>query len=170
MGLFDIFRKPAAVEKIAAAWEPMAVCQPVDGTVIPLREIGDGVFSEGVLGSGCGVKPTGEQVFSPISGIVTTIAQTRHAVGLISDDGIKMLVHVGIDTIAMNGRGFHVRVREGDRVVAGQLLLTFRKADIAAAGYSDTTAVLITNSDDYQEVTLTHTGTGMAGEKLLAIR
>lgn len=171
MGLFDIFKKkPAAVEKVEVAVEPMTVYQPVEGTVIPLEEIGDGVFSEGILGNGCGVKPTGEKVYAPVSGTITTVAETKHAVGMASDDGVEMLVHVGVDTVAMKGKGFDVKVKEGDKVVAGQLLLTFSKADIAAAGYPDTTAVLVTNTDDYEEVTLTRTGDGKAGEKLIVIK
>lgn len=170
MGLFDIFKKKAAVEKIEVAAEAMTVYQPVDGTVIPLEEIADGVFSEGILGNGCGVKPTGEKVYAPAAGTITTVAETKHAVGMTTNDGIELLVHVGVDTVAMKGKGFDVKVKEGEKVVAGQLLMTFTKADIAAAGYPDTTAVLVTNTDDYAEVTLTRTGDGKAGEKMITVK
>ena len=170
MGLFDFFKKKEApVQSIPVDAAPMTVYQPLTGEVITLEAVGDGVFSAGILGGGCGVKPTDNKVFAPVNGTISTVAETKHAVGVTSADGMELLIHVGIDTVDMNGKGFDVKVKEGDKVTAGQLLMTFSKQDIAAAGHPDTTVVLVTNTDEYKAVTLTRTGAGEAGQKLLTV-
>lgn len=171
MGLFDsIFKKaPAApaVEKIDFPTEPRTFYQPIEGEVIPLADIADGVFSEGVLGQGVGLKPTGEVVYAPLDGTISTVAETKHAVGLDSVDGAEILIHVGMDTVDMNGKGFEPLVKAGDKVVAGQPLLKFSKKEIAAAGHPDTTAVLITNSDSFEGFAVVKTGAGKVGDKIM---
>ncbi len=134
--------------------EKNVVYAPLEGTVIALSEINDGVFSEGVLGQGCGIQPDSETVTAPFHGTITQVADTKHAIGLLSEDGVEVLIHVGLDTVSMNGKGFTVHVKMGERVQCGQKLLTFSKKDIAEAGFSDTTAVLVTNTDDYESVML----------------
>lgn len=171
MGLFDIFKKKeATVQSVAVNPEPMTAYQPVSGEVIPLEAVGDGVFSAGILGSGCGVKPSDNRIYAPVAGTISTVAETKHAVGVTSNDGVELLIHVGIDTVDMNGKGFDVKVQAGDKVTAGQMLMTFSKQEIAAAGHPDTTVVLVTNTDDFKEVTLIRSGAGEAGGKLLTIK
>ena len=104
-----------------------------------------------VLGVGVGVQPTDEVVVAPFDGEISSVADSKHAVGLSAND-MELLIHVGVDTVAMNGDGFQCLVSEGDQVKAGQPLIRFDRAKIKAAGYSDTVAVLLTNSDDLEGV------------------
>jgi PTS system sucrose-specific IIC component len=128
-----------------------SVLQPVEGTVIAREAIPDATFSAGVLGDGVGIQPSAEVVFAPFDGTVSSVAESRHAVGLESN-GMELLIHVGVDTVNMNGDGFTCLVKEGDEIKAGQPLIRFSREKIKAAGYSDTVAVLLTNSDDLEEV------------------
>ena len=127
------------------------VLQPVKGNVIPYDQIPDNTFASGVLGVGVGVQPTDEVVVAPFDGEITSVAESKHAVGVAAND-MELLIHVGVDTVAMNGDGFDCLVKEGDQVKAGQPLIRFSRAKIKAAGYSDTVAVLLTNSDDLDGV------------------
>ena len=150
--------------------EKNTVYAPVSGTAITLEEIGDGVFSDGVLGQGCGIRPDSEAVLAPFHGSVTQVADTGHAVGVLSEDGVEVLIHVGIDTVSMNGKGFTVHVKAGDKVKCGQKLLDFSKKAIAAAGFRDTIAVIVTNTDDYEAVRLEKTGAVAISGKLISIK
>lgn len=168
MGLFDFLKKSnpgVTVEEV-----PGTVLQPIEGKIIPLADIGDGVFSEGILGNGCGVIPTGEAVYAPISGTIGTVAETKHAVG-IEGNGIEVLIHVGLETVSMNGKGFDVKVKEGDKVKAGQLLMTFSLKEIEAAeGVTSTSAILVTNADDLPTFELLTTGEGKVGTPLIKVK
>ncbi|MGG0821318.1 beta-glucoside-specific PTS transporter subunit IIABC [Paenibacillus turicensis] len=124
-----------------------ALYAPLYGKVIPLKEIGDGVFSEGELGQGCGMEPSKGELYSPFDGEVMVIAKTNHAIALKSDHGTEVLIHVGLDTVKLKGQGFQPLVKVGDKVKTGQLLMKFSISDIEAAGYSPTTAIIITNTD-----------------------
>lgn len=169
--LFDFFKKKpeAPPVGITVAEQAGVAIQPIDGEIIPLADIGDGVFSEGILGQGVGLIPSSEAVYAPISGTISTVAETKHAVG-IEGDGVEMLIHVGLETVSMNGKGFQVKVKEGDKVKAGQLLYTFSMAEIQKAeGVSTTSAVLVTNSDDLPNFEVLRTGTGKAGEPLFKV-
>lgn len=154
----------------AMAAEPGTVYAPLSGTAITLAEIGDGVFSEGILGPGCGIRPAEETVYAPFDGTVIQVADTKHAIGIASKDGIELLIHVGLDTVAMKGKGFQVYVSCGDHVSRGQKLLKFSKKEIAAAGYFDTTAVLVTNSDEYSSVEMCTVGEVSPSDKLLTVK
>jgi glucose-specific phosphotransferase system IIA component len=127
---------------------------PITGRYIPLEEIPDEVFSQGVLGPGCGIEPEEELVVAPCDGTVSTVAETKHAVGIVMDNGAELLIHVGMDTVDMNGNGFTVKVREGQKVACGQPLLSFSFAKIKAAGHPCTTAFVVTNADDFGSVTI----------------
>ena len=127
------------------------VLQPVEGKVIDRESIPDDTFASGVLGDGVGVEPTAEVVVAPFDGTVSSVAESHHAVGLESN-GMELLIHVGVDTVNMAGDGFTCLVAEGDEVKAGQPIIRFDRAKIKAAGYSDTVAVLLTNSDDLESV------------------
>ena len=127
------------------------VLQPVKGTVISREEIPDDTFASGVLGDGVGIQPSDDKVVAPFDGTISSVAESQHAVG-IEANGMEMLIHVGVDTVNMQGEGFTCLVKEGDEVKAGQTLIVFDRDKIKAAGYSDTVAVLLTNSDDLEGV------------------
>ena len=127
------------------------VLQPVKGTVIARDQIPDDTFASGVLGDGVGIQPEDELVVAPFDGTISSVAESQHAVG-IESNGMEMLIHVGVDTVNMQGDGFSCLVKEGDEVKAGQPLIRFDREKIKAAGYSDTVAVLLTNSDDLEGV------------------
>ena len=127
------------------------VLQPVKGSVIAREAIPDDTFASGVLGDGVGIEPEDELVVAPFDGTISSVAESQHAVG-IESNGMEMLIHVGVDTVNMQGDGFTCLVKEGDQVTAGQPLIRFDREKIRAAGYSDTVAVLLTNSDDLEGV------------------
>lgn len=150
--------------------EKNTIYAPLNGTVISLQEIGDGVFSEGILGQGCGIKPDGETVTAPFHGTITQVADSKHAIGVESADGVEVLIHVGMDTVSMNGKSFTVHVKVGDKVKCGQKLMSFNKKAIADAGLVDTTAVIVANTDDFEHVDLLKTGPITAGEKIIQVK
>lgn len=123
MGFFDkLFGgKHDAAPKFAG--EKMTVMAPIDGTVIPLEQIPDETFATAILGPGCGIEPTGDTVYAPFDGTITQVASTLHAIGITSDDGIELLIHVGMDTVEMQGKGFTALVKEEQKVKAGTALL-----------------------------------------------
>lgn len=153
MGFFDRFTKK---EEGPAAKKGM-IYAPVTGAYIPLAEIPDEVFSQGFVGQGCGIIPAEGKVYAPADGEVTTVADTGHAVGIRTAEGGEFLIHVGIDTVDMGGKGFAPKVKQGSRVKMGQLLLEFDASAIKAAGPPDITAFLLTNSDAYPDFKI-HTG------------
>ena len=128
-----------------------AVMQPVQGNVIAREAIPDDTFASGVLGDGVGIEPEAELVVAPFDGTISSVAESKHAIG-IEANGMEMLIHVGVDTVNMQGDGFECLVSEGDEVKLGQPLIRFSREKIKAAGYSDTVAVLLTNSDDLEGV------------------
>lgn len=159
MGLFkNILGNKKAADLPQITTENHTVYAPFDGQVITLEEINDGVFSSGVLGSGIGMIPDEETVYAPFDGKVIQVADTKHAIGILSNDNVELLIHVGMDTVSMKGKGFDVFVSEGDTVTCGQRLMTFSKKAISQAGFPDTTAIVVTNSDDFQNITLLTTG------------
>lgn len=148
MGFFDkLFGgKHDAAPKFAG--EKMTIMAPIDGTVIPLEQIPDETFATAILGPGCGIEPTGDTVYAPFDGTITQVASTLHAIGITSDDGIELLIHVGMDTITQRGSSFTPLVREGQAVKAGTPLLNVDLDAIRAAGLSTESAVIVTNADD----------------------
>lgn len=124
---------------------------PAFGEVVSYEDIPDPAFSSGALGAGVGIKPDKEIVVAPFNGEIISVTDTKHAVG-IAGDGIELLIHVGVDTVKMGGDGFECFVKEGDKVKAGDKLITFSKDKIKAAGYSDMVVVLVTNSFEFDEV------------------
>ena len=107
-----------------------------------------------VLGQGVGIQPENGVVVAPFDGEISSVTDTRHAVGISSPDGMELLIHVGIDTVAMNGDGFECFVQEGQQVKAGDKLIAFDREKIAAAGHPDVVVILVTNSDDYENLTI----------------
>jgi PTS system beta-glucosides-specific IIC component len=139
---------------------------PMTGVVVPLADVDDSVFSAGIIGEGVAIRPTDGAVRSPIAGTVTVLMDSKHAVGIRGDDGIEVLVHVGIDTVQLEGAPFTAHIGVHDRVDVGQLLLDVDLDAITAAGYDTTTPVLVVNPKDYS-VTADATGTVQAGQVLL---
>ena len=158
-GLSTAAAEPAAPSVVPDAEEqPQAeppaagaegVTAPLSGRVIPMEEIPDQVFSQGILGEGVGIEPTGNVVVAPADATVCSVIEdSRHAVGLTLDNGAELLIHVGIDTVSMNGDGFQLHVKAGDRVRLGDKLITFDPEKIKAAGHPTTTAFLVTDPGD----------------------
>ena len=153
-------KKPSAVPaaEIKVPTETVISCSagevkaPANGEVIAREKIEDETFASGVLGDGVGIRPSAGYVVAPFDGEITSVADSKHAIGLASPSGMELLIHVGVDTVAMNGDGFDPQVAEGDQVKAGQLLLNFDIDKIKAANHPDTVVVLLTNADDYDDV------------------
>ena len=135
----------AAVAGGAAAVDTFQVTTPLAGRVVPLAEVPDEAFASGAVGKGVAIDPSGDTVHAPSEGSVMAAFPTGHAIGLKLDNGVQLLVHIGIDTVKMEGKGFELLVAKGDRVTAGQPLVRFDRAVIEAAGYSALTPVLVTN-------------------------
>jgi len=150
----------AAAETGKFEQKPVITCEagtilaPINGNVIPQDKIPDETFASGVLGAGVGIEPEGEVVYAPFDGEVSSVADSKHAIGLSGPGDMEVLIHVGVDTVAMNGEGFEPLVEDGDKVKAGQPILRFSKAAIKAADHPDIVVVLLTNSDDYNEVSV----------------
>lgn len=141
---------PTAAEVAA---EAVTVTSPLEGRAVPISEIPDPVFSTGVVGDGIAIEPTSNTVVCPADATVVTAPDSGHAFGLKLDSGVELLIHVGIDTVELGGKGFDVKVKAGDHVSAGQPLVVFDPTVIDEAGYSKITPVLVTNGFDYSNVT-----------------
>lgn len=128
------------------------ICSPICGEVTELSEIPDPTFASGALGEGVGVRPSEGKVYAPFDGTVATVFNTKHAIGLESEDQIELLVHVGLETVSLNGAPFTVHVESGQKVKEGDLLLEFDMEQIKAAGLETITPIIITNPGAYEKV------------------
>lgn len=146
------------------------IAAPISGTVRLLSEIEDPVFSSEALGKGCAIEPDTGELVAPFDGIVDQIAETKHAIGLKSTDGLEVLLHVGMDTVELKGKGFFPQVKVGQHIRKGQPLLKFDKAAICAAGYPVTVPIVVTNTDHYAGIQLLTSGHVMAGQELLIVQ
>lgn len=142
---------------------------PVAGNVIRREEIPDETFASGVLGDGVGIEPETGEVVAPFDGEISSVTDTYHAVGITGQGEMEVLIHVGVDTVNMKGDGFELFVREGEKVKAGQRLMVFDMEKIRAAGYCTTTAVLLTNSDDFSGFRVVKMGRTEQMEKLFMV-
>ena len=141
----------------------------LDGEVITLKEVNDGVFSEGMVGEGLAIKPSNETVCAPVSGKITVLMDaSKHAVGMTLSNGAEILIHVGLDTVAMNGDGFEYLVKLGDEVRAGTPLIKFSKAKIKAAGHPDTTIFVVTNPNGIETFKFNTGMQSKTGETVIA--
>lgn len=143
---------------------------PLEGEVVALENVNDPVFSSGAMGKGLAIKPSGDTLYSPVDGFVQIAFETGHAYGIKSDNGAEVLLHIGIDTVSMDGKGFAPKVKAEQRVKAGQALATFDRAAIAAAGLDDTTMIIVTNTADFAEVTPLVEGTVAVGTELINVK
>lgn len=146
------------------------IVAPIEGNAISLEEVGDGVFSEGMLGKGVAIEPAVGRAVSPVDGVVSTIFDTKHAVGLTSDNGVEVLIHIGLDTVKLNGKYFTTHVKAGDRVKAGDLLVEFDLEKIKEAGYPTVTPVIVTNTDSYKDVESITKGSVKEKDKLISVK
>lgn len=146
------------------------VYSPMTGEAIKLSEVKDETFASGVLGKGMAVIPSVGEIRAPFDGTVETIFDTKHALGLRSNDGVELLIHVGINTVELNGKFYTAHVKDGDTIKKGHLLLAFDIDGIRGAGYDVTTPVIVTNSDDYEEIEQVMTGTVKAERQVLAVK
>lgn len=132
----------------------ISVVSPLDGDVIELKEVDDEVFASGVTGKGVAIVPTNNVVVSPVEGTVSVLFPSKHAVGITTKDGVELLVHIGLNTVMLNGEGFTTFVKQGDKVVCGQKLLEFDKEFILSKGYSLQSPVLVTNTDQFSDIVM----------------
>lgn len=155
---------------IPAALQNETLVTPIVGDVVALADVNDPVFSSGAMGQGIAVKPSQGVVYAPADAEVSIAFATGHAFGLKTTNGTEVLIHVGIDTVTMNGEGFEAKVAQGDKVKAGDVLGTFDSNKIAAAGLDDTTMVIVTNTADYASVAPVATGSVAKGDAVIEVK
>lgn len=145
------------------------IVSPMAGEIVELKEINDVTFAGEHMGKGIAIRPSSGKVVSPITGVVQTVYRTKHAIGLVSDDGVEMLIHIGQDTVQLKGQHFTTHVKDGDRVNAGDLIVEFDLQAIKDAGYETVTPVIITNTSNYLDVVATKNTTVNEKDKLLTV-
>jgi len=141
-----------SVNPVGSTMKKITIGSPLTGNIRPLNTVDDNVFSSGVMGKGIAIEPTIGKVFSPVHGHITAFFATGHAIGITSEDGVEILIHVGIDTVKLDGKFFVAKVMQGSLVKKGDLLLEFDIEGIKKAGYNITTPIIVTNSDQYIDV------------------
>jgi glucose-specific phosphotransferase system IIA component len=159
MGLFDAFKK-----------KDIVISSPMKGRCVSIKAVSDPTFGEEILGKGVAIVPEDGKVYAPADGVITTIFPTGHAVGMTTNDGVELLIHVGLDTVALKGEGFHIIGKDEQKVKKGDLLIEADLEKIKAAGYDVITPVVVCNTDEYSEI-LGHTDSDVnAGDELLNIK
>jgi len=159
MGLLDVFKKKA---------EKLAVKACTTGKVIPLAEVEDEVFASGMLGKGVGIVPTGNVVYAPVDGVVSAImTDSKHAVGITACNGAEILIHIGLDTVKLNGEGFELFIEANQKVQSGQKLIQFDSELICGKGLDHTVIMLISNPDIFAVISCNHSIEGIANETVL---
>lgn len=145
------------------------IASPLNGDVVALADVSDPVFASEAMGKGIAIKPTDQTVYSPVDGTVQMVFDTGHAYGIKSDDGVEILIHLGIDTVSMDGKGFSQKVVANQAIKKGDVLGTFNLEDIAAAGLDSTTMIIVTNTADYAEVNPVAAGKVAKGDALITV-
>lgn len=166
--------KPAAEGAVIEAngetyIEKEVLASVMEGNIIPLSQVKDEAFASGAMGKGVAVEPVNGQVFSPVQGEVTVLFPTHHAIGVKSDEGVEVLIHIGMDTVQLDGKGFTPKVKVGDKVTAGQLLIDCDLDIIRDAGYSTVTPIIVTNSDEYLDVLTTEEAAIKSSDYLMTV-
>lgn len=146
-----------------------AISSSLTGAVLPLQAVKDEVFSTGAVGKGVAIFPTDGKLYAPIDGTVTTVFPTGHAIGITSNEGVEILMHLGLDTVETKGKYFDVKVEKDMQVEKGQLLTTFDVEGITDAGYDITSPIIITNSDEFSDIDTSDVENIQAGEQLLTV-
>lgn len=158
--MFDFFKKKNKGLEVEAA---------VDGELIPITDVKDDVFSTKMLGDGYAIKPTSGEVHSPVEGDISTLFPTKHAIGIKTKEGLEILVHLGIDTVELEGAPFEMRIRKGDHVTAGQILGTMDLKQITDSGRDDSVIVVYTNMDLIDSISPVQKGSIKSGDKVQTI-
>lgn len=162
-----VAEQPSTEDAPAAATGISALC-PVPGTAMDIAEVADPVFSSKAMGDGIGIKPVSGELVAPFSGTVEALFPTCHALAIKNESGVAVMLHIGIDTVDMKGEGFTAHVAQGDYVEQGQLLVTFDRDKIAAAGYDDTTMVIAAEVPAGLTVATCEPGSVAFGERVLS--
>lgn len=145
------------------------IYSPLSGTVIPLSEVPDPVFSSGAMGEGIAIEPSDNKLYGPFDGTVVMVAPTKHAIGLRSDTGVEVLVHIGLDTVKLEGKPFDVKVKEGDKFLQNEVLIEFNKELIVKQGLKTVTPVIITNTQSFQKIISENEKTLLSNQKLFTV-
>lgn len=156
-------------EKLVALSDTL-ITAPISGQVIELSQVADSVFASESLGKGFAIKPNAELVVAPFDGQVITVLPTKHAIGLLSDSGLELLIHIGLDTVNLNGQFFESYVKEGDKVAKGQKLISFEKMAIENAGYQTEIPIVVTNTANFVDFELMANGTIETMEPVLKVQ
>ncbi|MDO4155975.1 MAG: glucose PTS transporter subunit IIA [Oscillospiraceae bacterium] len=160
---------PKSTGTVISDQSVLTIYTHMNGKVIPLEAVEDDVFSQKILGDGIAIEPSEGKLFAPCDGKIDTVFETKHAVNMVSKEGVEILMHIGIDTVKLEGKYFETHVNDGQTVKRGDLLITFNKEAIQAAGYSLTTPLLVCNTDDYSSVQSIAEGVVSAGETAIKI-
>lgn len=164
--------KPASEIKVADEnkEEEKTIFSPLHGELIPLTAVKDEAFSSGAMGQGAAIIPKEGVAYAPFNGTVVTVFKTKHAIGLISEDGVELLIHIGINTVSLKGKHFTSFVSEGDTIQKGDKLVEFDPKAIKDDGYDITTSVIVTNTAVYTDILVEDSKDIHAGDRLLKIR
>ncbi|MDO4555036.1 MAG: PTS glucose transporter subunit IIA, partial [Lachnospiraceae bacterium] len=148
---------------------PQDILNPIKGRILPLSEVADAVFSSEMLGKGFAVEPAEGKTYAPVSGTISAVFDTKHAIGITGTDGVEILVHMGLDTVKLEGKGFDVKVKAGDTIKAGDLIAEFDMDYIKSEGYPVTTPVIVSNTDNYSEISAPKAGDAEVGAKIITV-
>lgn len=160
----------AAAEKKQSEKPAVTLAAHLTGKVVPIENVEDNVFSDKILGDGIAIEPSEGKLYAPCDGTVVGVTDTKHAINMTSNDGCEILLHIGIDTVKLNGRFFDIAVKDGQKVKKGDLLIVFDMGGIHKAGYKLTTPMVICNSDDYSDISVIASGDIKAGKDILKIK
>lgn len=147
----------------------ITIYSPINGSAVELEKVEDEVFSSGMLGQGIAIEPSQGRVVAPVAGTISMVFETKHAIGITSDNGVEVLIHIGLDTVQLKGKYYTTHVNTGDYVKEGDLLVEFDSDKIKSEGYQVITAIIITNSTDYKQVKPVTIGTVKELDVLLKI-
>lgn len=168
---FGLFSQSDTKAGHTAASKPRRVIElvsPLSGKIVPLAEVKDETFAEGIMGEGVAIYPTDDRVYAPVSGLIIAFFETHHAITVLSDEGAEILIHVGKDTVELKGKYFTPLKKAGERVKRGEALLTFDRRAIEGAGYDITTPITVANSARYA-LALTEETAVVAGDRLITL-
>lgn len=158
---------PETVEKEPV--EPETILSPIKGVTVPLSDVKDEVFASESLGKGVAILPDEGKVYSPVDGKVTVVFPTKHAIGINSDNGAELLIHIGMDTVQLEGKGFTSHVEQNQMVHKGDLLMEFDVDGITSQGYDVTTPIIITNTKNYNKVDIVASGQVNHGDEVIKL-
>lgn len=166
---FEVEAEETPVKRSVEGTMRVDIASPMDGEVLPLKEVEDQVFSSELLGKGVAIRPNGEKVYSPCDATVESIFDTKHAIGLKMENGLEVMIHVGLDTVQLEGKPFELKTKVGTKVKQGDLLLEFDAKAIKDAGYSTVTPVIITNLEEEQDILSYPETEKKVGDQLFAV-